>query len=99
MKKQATVFTASYSGGKDSILALYRAIRQAVSYTHLVAYLGYGEQTANETLEVMAPQYSPDGKDLLQDLDLIDYGGDEFYLIVPRFASMEVTVELSLIHI
>ena len=58
-----------------------------------VAYLGYGEQTANETLEVMAPQYSPDGKDLLQGLDLIDYGGDEFYLIVPRFASMEVTVE------
>ncbi len=36
MKKQATVFTASYSGGKDSILALYRAIRQGMQPESLI---------------------------------------------------------------
>lgn len=36
MEKQGMKFTASYSGGKDSILALYRAIRQGMRPESLI---------------------------------------------------------------
>ncbi len=58
-----------------------------------VAYLGYGEEQAQKTLEQMAPGYTVDGENLLEELPTVECPGEEYYLVIPRYADMAVSVQ------
>lgn len=75
--------------------ALARAVdfHEKDGLTLAVAYLGRGRATAEKTLNQMAGQYSPDGKNLLEGLETVDCGGEAYYLVIPRFSDMEVRVQ------